>query len=122
MLVGARDLEVGTQVLEGRMREECAEVFADQPLPDIRVPVAIRAERGRAVVDVEGTQPVEAQTLVDLVYQLVDRLRVGDVVAGGEEMARVEAHAEARMAVELLEQYFELVERAADRSAGAGRI
>ena len=41
------------------MGEEHAEALADLALEDVRVPVAVRAERRRAVVDVQRAQPVE---------------------------------------------------------------
>jgi hypothetical protein len=40
--VGARDLEVGRQALELRVREEDPELLAEQSLADVVVPVAIR--------------------------------------------------------------------------------
>ena len=76
-----------------------------------------------AVVDVQRAQPVEPDPCVDLARR-ARRPPLGsvDVVAGGVEVARVEADAEPRMAVEPLEQRLQLLERAADRAAGAGRV
>ena len=68
------------------------------------MPVAVRAERRRAVVDVERAQPVEPDRRVDLGDELVDRGRIGDVVARGVEVAGVEADPEPRVAVERLER------------------
>ena len=62
------------------MGEERAEALADLALEDVGVAVAVRAERRRAVVDVQRPQPVEADRLVDLGDERVDRARVGDVV------------------------------------------
>ena len=53
---------------------------------------------------------------------VVDHRRIGDVVARGVEVARVEADPEPRMPVEPVEQRLQLLERAADRAAGAGRV
>ena len=65
----ARHLEVGAELLERRMGEERAEALADLALEDVRVAVAVRAERGRAVVHVQRAQAVEPDRLVDLVDQ-----------------------------------------------------
>ena len=63
--VDPRHLEVGAQVLQRRVGEEGAEALAELALEDVRVPVAVRAERRGAVVDVERAQPVEPDRLVD---------------------------------------------------------
>ena len=47
--------------------EEHAELLAELALEDVRVPVAVRAERGGGVVDVQRAQPVEADRRVELV-------------------------------------------------------
>ena len=65
---------------------------------------------------------IEADALVDLVEQPVELCAVGDVVAGGEQVARVEADAQARMPVERVVQRRQLVQRASDRVAGAGGV
>ena len=60
-------------MLEGRVGEERAEAFAYQALEDVGVPVEVRAERRRAVVDVQRPEPVEADGRVDLLHERVDR-------------------------------------------------
>src|SRR5206468_6827325 len=52
----------------------------------------------------------------------VEHRAVGDVDAGDEQVAAVEADAEARMGFERVEERCELVDRAADRAAGARRV
>ena len=49
-----------------RVREELAELLAELALADVRVPVAIRAERRAGVVDVQRAQPVEPDRAVEL--------------------------------------------------------
>ena len=56
LLLDPRHLEVGGEVLERRVGEERAEALAHLALEDVRVPVAVRAERRRAVVDVQRAQ------------------------------------------------------------------
>ena len=108
--------------LERRVREEHADALAHLALEHVRVPVAVRAERRRAVVDVQRAQPVEADRRVHLGDDRVERGAVGHVVAGGVQVARVEADAEPLVAVERVDELRELVDRAADRAAGAGRV
>src|SRR5437764_358597 len=58
MAVRARHLEQRREALEPRVREEDAELLADQALADVRVPVAVRPERRGRVVHVEDAEPV----------------------------------------------------------------
>ena len=102
--------------------EEDAEAVADQPLADVRVPVAVRAERGGRVVHVQDAEPVEADAAVHLRYDLVEPGRVGHVVARDPQVARVEADAEPRVPVEPVDEDRELVEGAPDRAARAGGV
>src|SRR5215212_11606737 len=102
--VRARDLEHGGQILERGVSQEDAELLAEQTLADVRVPVAVRAERRLGVVDVQRTQPVEADPLVELVEDAIQLVRLGYVVAGHEQVARVEADAEERVAAEPVDE------------------
>src|SRR5216683_7557837 len=104
------------------MPQEDAELAPEDSVPDVLVAVAVRAERSLRVVHVQSAQPVEPDRLVELVEHAVQLLALGDVVAGDEEVARVEADAEARMPVEPLVDHRQLPDRAADRSAGTGRV
>ena len=113
-------LQDGGEALDAGVREEGAEAFAHLATADVRVPVAVRPQLGGRVVDVEATEPVEADPLVDLAEGRVVGLRIGDVDARDPEMTGVEAEPQARMADEPVDQCRELVDRAADRPAGAG--
>ena len=73
--VRAGDLEQRRQALERRMGEEDGQAVADLALADVRVPVAVRAERRRRVVHVQGAQPVEADPVVHLRHDRVERGR-----------------------------------------------
>src|SRR5262245_3026806 len=110
------------QLLEPWVAQEDRELVADQPFADVRVAVAVRAERRLRVVHVERPQPVEPDQPIEVVEEPVQDGGVGDVVAGRPEVARVEADAEPGMAVEPLDECRELLERATDRVAGAGRV
>src|SRR5437588_12343817 len=57
--VRAGGLENGRQALEARIRQEDAEALADLACEDVRVTVAVRAERHGGVVDVERAQLLE---------------------------------------------------------------
>jgi hypothetical protein len=120
--VGAGRLEDRRQALNARIREEGAEPFAHQALEDVGVPVAVRAELGSRVVEVEAAQTVEADALVDLVEGRGEDRRVGDVDSRHPQVAGVQAEAEARVAVEAVDEDGELVHGAADRPAGSGRV
>src|SRR3954454_17528129 len=122
LLVDARHLQVHREVLERRVGEEGAETLAHHPFEDIRVAVEVRSERGGAVVDMERPYAVDAEVVVDLLDERLDGLGVGDVVAGGKEMARVEADAEPRVRVEPVDEYRELVDRPPDRRTRARRV
>ena len=120
--VRAGGLENRRQPLNARIGEEHAEAFAHHSLEDVGVPVAVRAELGGRVVEMEAAQTVEADALVDLVEGRSEGLRVGDVDSRHPEVAGVEAQAEARVAVEAVDEDGELVHGAADRPAGSGRV
>src|SRR6476660_4816205 len=121
-VVRTRCLEDGRQILKSRVRQEDAELLAELPLEDVRVPVAVRGEWRRGVVDVQRPEPVEADRRVELVETRVERCRVGHVHAGDPEMARVEADAEPRVATEPIVDRCELLDRAPDRPPGAGGV
>ncbi len=59
---------------------------------------------------------------VELANELVDLRADPHVVARGVQVARVEADPEPRVSVEPVDQRRQLLERAADRAAGAGRV
>src|SRR5205823_8462556 len=121
-VLGARGLEHGRQPFQARTGQEHAELLAELALEDVRVPVAVRAERGGGVVDVQRAKPVEADPGVELVEARVELGRVGHVDAGHPEVAGVEADAEPRMPLEPLPDRRELRDRATDRPAGARRV
>ena len=98
------------ELLQPRISEEDRELVPDQSLADVRVPVAVRAERRLRVVHVEGAQPVEPDQLVELVQQRVERRRVGHVVPRRPEVAGVETDPEPRMAIQALDERGELLE------------
>jgi hypothetical protein len=110
MAVLPRDLENRGETLEVRMAEKHPEPVSHQTLTDVVVPVAVRRERCFGVVDVEAAKAVESDRPVEFVENSVERRRVGDVVAGRVQVARVQTHPEARMSVEQFEQEGELVE------------
>ena len=102
--------------------EEDAELVAHQALADVVVTVAVRAQGRLRVVHVQCLEAVEPDLFVHFLYDAVQLVSVGDVVARGVQVARVEADADARVAVEAVDERGELVDRAADRVARAGRV
>ena len=105
------------------MGEEGAEALADEPLADVRVPVAVRAERRGGVVDVQRAEPVEADPPVDLRHEprraRRDPSRRTPETQRWHESRQI---AEPRVPVEPLDEHRELLHRAPDRAAGAGRV
>src|SRR5256885_15626004 len=93
--VGPR-LEQHRKLREAPLSEEHAQsVLAELTLAEDRVTVAVRAERGRRVVQVERPQAGEPDFPIELVDHRPERDRLADLVPRREEVARVEADAEA---------------------------
>ena len=64
--------------------------LADLPFADVFVAVEMRAERAFGIVGVDHFDEVEAEYAVGGGYGFFEAGGVGDVEAGGEEMAGVE--------------------------------
>src|SRR4029077_6758694 len=89
--------------------------------PHVGVRGGIRAERGGGVVDVERTQPVEPERVVDLRHQRVDHGRLAEVHAGNVDGARIKAEPESRVAGGV-DHGGQLGDVPTDRVAGAGGV
>src|SRR5580765_5625738 len=89
LAVLAGNLEHGRQSLQPRMREEDSQPFPDQPVADVVVPVAVRAERRLGVVGVQCTQAIQADAVVEVGEQGVEDNGIGDVDARHEQMAGI---------------------------------
>src|SRR5436190_1196195 len=89
--VPARHFQVDGELLQPRVRDERAEPLADQPVADVVVSVAVRAEWRPRVVRVERAQPVEADACIDVVEERIERRAIRDVDARRVQMAGVEA-------------------------------
>ncbi len=123
MAVRSRGLDQRGQRLEPRLGEKHGQArLADLALAQVGVAVAVAAERDLRVVDMQAAQALET----NLGFELVDDLAQGfdgpDLIAGGEQVAAVEARAETLVAAGKLDQLGELVEVAAERSRGSGRV
>ncbi len=115
MLDRLRRLQQFGQAGEAGVVEEHAEGFqADLSLTDVLVPVDTRAERLLRVVEVEGTDVIEADEALDLSRQPLVAVTGPDVVAGGKDVAGVDADADALAVVEAVEDRSELFDRAAE--------
>ena len=86
------------------------------------MPVAIRAQRRLRVVDVEGSEPLQADLAIDLLDETIKRVAIRHVASRGIEMARVEADPEAAEASQLVEDHSELVDRTANGASGARAV
>jgi len=87
---------------------------ADLPLPDVLVSVQPRAEPLLGVVQVKGPEPVEADQPVEGLEGGHEPLLGPDVVTGREEVAGVEAEAEALGLPHPLQDPAQLLEARAD--------
>ena len=82
---------------ERRAREERgAAVLAELALADVRVAVAVGAERRLRVVEVQRADAAAPELAAGLAQHRVHRRGRADVIAGGEQVAGVQADAEAR--------------------------
>ena len=75
----AGDLEDGGEALQARIGEKHPELVREHAFPDVRVAVPIRAELRSSVVDVQRSEAVEADGLLDLVEAGVERGGIGHV-------------------------------------------
>ncbi len=108
--------------MQAWVREKRAQAFAHEPFADVRVAVAVRPERRLCIVHVHGAEAVQADAVVDFRKRLFDSGRVGHVDARDPEVAGIETDAEVRVPPEPIDEDGKLVDRAADRAAGAGRV
>ena len=106
----------------GSERKAARPLLAHLALADVGVAVAAGAERGGGVVDVDGAEALEADLRVGFVEDRAEVGLVGDVVALDEEVAGVEAEAEALAAAGQLDQLGGLVEVAAEQAFVAGGL
>src|SRR3954453_19376168 len=119
----AGTLEKRRQALEARLRQERgAAAGAELALAGDGVPVAVGPERRLGVVHVQAPQPALADHLVAAVHPLRELVRCRDVEARGEQVAGVEAEAEAVVATAQRDQRRELLEGPPERVAGAGGV
>src|ERR1043165_5684496 len=103
---------------EARVGDDGAEgLRADASLADVLVAVDARAERLLRVVEGERADFADADVRVDLVDDALPSAARADVVAGGEDVAGVDADADALLFVDEVYDPAELLERAAEAGA-----
>src|ERR1051326_7252953 len=113
----ARRQQLG-EAPEARVVEDEAEgVDADFSLADVLMPVDARAERLLRVVEVERADLADAGVAVDLVDDALPSVARADVVAGGEDVAGVDADADALFVVDEGDDPPPLLQRAAEARA-----
>ena len=112
----------GSRWMPGGREERGASRLAELARADVRVPVAVGAERGLGVVEVQRADAPGAELAPGLGEHRAHPPRRADVIAAGEQVAGVQAHAQALAAAGGLQQRRELRQRAAERAAGAGGV
>jgi hypothetical protein len=97
-------------------------VETEAPLPDMLVAIDAAAERFLRVVQVKHLQAIESHQTSELFE--CRRVAFGrtDVIAGRDQVTRVQADADAAMVVHLGDDHRELLERRAERGALTGRV
>src|SRR5213078_3355392 len=111
------------QLREPRVVDEPSErLDADAALADVLVPIDTARARLLRVVQVEGLQAREPHDPSELTERLAVALFRTDVVAGGEQVARVEADADAARAAEPLDDLGEVLEAMSEVGPLARRL
>ncbi len=116
--VGARRLQHARQSVETRLGEEDgAAAAAELALADVGVAIAVGAQRRLGVVEVQRAEALERPPRASQSSSTCGQALVGaDVVARGEQVAGVQADAEALGAAGGVDQVGELLERAPERA------
>ena len=109
-------ISAGSSSNRGSERNGRSPLRPSSPSPEVRVPVAVGAQRNLGVVDVQAAQPVEAHLGVEVVHHLGERLDRADLEPRGQQVAAVEAGAQALAASGGVDQLGKLVEVAAQRA------
>src|SRR5262249_52166790 len=99
---------------------KCAQ--SEEAHADVLVPVQARAERRSRIVQVEGQDTREADSLRALVDRGLPSRRAPQVVSGGEEVAGVDADAESLRSRRAPHELSKLDERPAERVSRARRV
>src|SRR5690242_3431539 len=127
MLVGS--VSVGTRLEQDRQAREAAlaqehaqPALAELALAEQCVAIAVRTKLGRRVVQVEHTEPLEPDLAIEFVDHRSELAPLADLVARRQQVTRVEADSKTIAGARDLDHLRELVERAADREAGAGGV
>ena len=104
--------------------ERRAALLAELARADVGVTVAVGAERGLGVVEVQRAARAPGRPRSATLVRAPSPCRSAraDVIAGGEQVAGVQAQPEALVAAGGLEQRGQLLERAPERAARAGRV
>src|SRR5690349_17604080 len=123
MALESRALEDGGEALEARLAQESADALPpDLPLAEGNVAIAVRAALVPGVVHVEQLELLQPDLGVDLVDERADAVGRLDVVAGGPQVAGVDAEAEPLRPAGLVDQLGGLVEVEAEELGRAGGV
>ena len=108
---------------EARIVDRRAKTFdPDFALPDMRVPVDLRAEVGFGVVEVKGDDLIEPDERIELVHCVVPTFGRADIVAGGEQMGGIEADGKAPGIADAIEDRGQVFESISQTASLAGSV
>src|SRR5690606_27162703 len=104
------------QMLEARIVEQSTEPCqSNVSVANVFVPIDPAAQRALRVVGMDDSEALEADNPIEGSHRLSVAVIRGDVVSGREQVAGVEAHANARRAIETIEDGREVLESMPDR-------
>ena len=120
---GLRRLKEHRQVAEPPIVDDAAEwLEPEAALADVFVTIDTAAERLLGIVQVQHLEAIESDQAPELFERRRVAFRRAEVVPGREQMAGIEAHADAAMIAHLGDDRCELLERRSQRCALAGGV
>ncbi len=94
---------------------------AQVPFADVLMPIDATAEFALAVVQVERANPVDSHDRIKMRHRFLILVRPAERIAGGKDMATVDAHAQAVTFVDTVEDRPQVLELVTQRRSLAGR-
>ena len=96
-------------------------VQSDLPLADVLVPVSMAPQLPRRVIQVNDFEPVQPDHVVERIDCRLIPIQCTQFVARGEDVARVQTHAQPVPLVRMIQQPGQMLERVAHDVAATGR-
>ena len=118
LTLGPLGLEHTRQAFEPRLGQKGrAARLSELPLADVGVAVAVGAERGLGVVEMQGREAAEPDLALKPVHGVAQAVGGADVIARREQVTGVQADPQPRAAAGRVDQVCQLSERAPQRAS-----